>query len=351
MTIHEIAALVQGEIVGDGSVEIARVAKIEEARSGDLTFLANPKYEKYLAGTKASAVLVSAKLNVGAYRNGPQPVFIKVSDPYFAFLVVLKKLTPVVDPFPVGIHPTAVVALSATLGKNVALGPHVVVGNNVVIGDNTRISSGCVIGDQAVIGSDSFFYPNVTLYHQCKVGSRVIIHAGVVIGSDGFGFAPKPDGTYEKIPQLGIVVIEDDVEIGSNCSIDRATLGETLIKRGVKLDNLIHIAHNVVIGEDTVIAAQVGISGSAKIGNNSIIAGQVGIVGHIEIAERTTILAQSGISKSLKEPGKTYFGTPVKEHRKAQRIEVATRSLPDLLKEVQELQRKVEHLEKKLEGK
>lgn len=351
MTLREIATFLQGELVGDGSVEITRVAKIEEARVGELTFLANPKYEKYLAGTSASAVLVSTKLNLQQYGNGSSPAFIRVEDPYVGFLQILKKLTPTIDPFPQGIHPSAVISKSATLGKNVAFGANAVVGGNAIVGDNTKISHGCVIGDQAVIGDDCLLYPNVTVYHQCKIGSRVTIHSGTVIGSDGFGFAPKSDGTYEKIPQLGIVLIEDDVEIGSNCSIDRATLGETIIRRGAKLDNLIQIAHNVVIGENTVIASQTGISGSTKIGKNSIIAGQVGIVGHIEIAERSTILAQSGVPKSLTEPGKTYFGYPVKEHLKALRIEAIVRSLPELVNELRELQQKVEALAKKFQEK
>ena len=351
MTTTEIAALVQGEVVGDGSVEIVRVAKIEEAGPGDLTFLANPKYEKFLSTTNASAILISTMLDTGRHRNRATPVFIKVQDPYVAFLRALKTLTPVVDPFPTDIHPTTVVAPSASIGKNVALGPYVVVGRNAVIGENSRISAGCVIGDEAVVGSECLFYPNVTIYHQCRVGARVIVHAGAVIGSDGFGFAPRSDGRYEKIPQLGIVRIEEDVEIGSNCSIDRATIGETIVKRGVKLDNMVHIAHNVVVGEDTVIAAQVGVSGSSKIGKNSMIGGQVGIGGHLEIADRSIVLGQAGVSKSLTEPGKAYFGTPAKEQRKAQRMEAALRSLPELIYEMRDLQQKVETLRKKFEEK
>lgn len=351
MTIHEIAAFLQGEVVGNGNVEILRVAKIEEARPGDLTFLANPKYQKYLGVTRASAVLVSSDLEEAGPRNGSSPALIRVQDPYLAFLRVVKKITPVLDPFPTSIHPTAVVASSATLGANVGLGAHVVVGENVTIGDNTRIAPGCVIGQQARIGKDCLLYANVSVGHQCVIGHRVIVQAGVVIGSDGFGFAPKKDGTYEKIPQLGIVVVEDDVEIGANCTIDRATLGETVLKRGSKLDNLIQIGHNVVVGENTVMAAQVGISGSTKIGKNVMIGGQVGTAGHIEIADRSIILGQSGVSKSLKEPGKSYFGTPAKDQRKAQRIEVALRNLPELMETVKELQKKVEVLTKAIEKK
>jgi len=351
MNVRDVAALVRGEIVGDEAVEIVRVAKIEEARTGDLTFVANPKYEKFLATTKASAVLVSTQLDTSRYRQLTTISFIKVQDPYLAFLKVLKTITRIPDPFPSGVHATAVVDGSARLGSNVALGAHVVVGKNAEIGDGTRISHGCVIGDEAVIGRNCLIYPRVSVYHQCKVGDRVIIHSGAVIGSDGFGFAPQPDGTYEKIPQLGIAVVEDDVEIGANCTIDRATMGQTSIHRGVKLDNLVHIAHNVTVGEHTVIAAQTGISGSTKIGKNCMIAGQVGLVGHIEIADRTVIMAQSGIPKSITEPGKTYFGYPAKEHGRALRIEAALRSLPELAQEVRELQKKVEELYDKINQK
>jgi len=283
-----------------------------------------------------------------AKTSGRIPALVRVDDPYLAFLKVLKRLTPALDAFPTGVHPTAVVSPAAKIGKNVDLGACVVVGDGAIIGDGTRIAEGCVVGRQAEIGRECLFYPNVTLYHQCRIGNRVTIHSGTVIGSDGFGFAPKPDGTYEKIPQLGIVVVGDDVEIGSNCSIDRATMGETRIERGVKLDNLIQVAHNVVIGENTVIAALSGISGSTKIGKNVMVGGQVGFAGHLEVADKTIIYAQSGIPKSIKEPGKTFFGTPIKERSKAMRIEAVIRSLPELALEVRELRQKVDSLLKKL---
>jgi UDP-3-O-[3-hydroxymyristoyl] glucosamine N-acyltransferase len=351
MNVREVAALVRGEIEGDGNLAIARVAKIEEAVAGDLTFVANPKYEKFLGTTNASAVLVSTKLDTSRYRRQPPITFIRVHDPYLAFLTVLKSTTHIPDPFPTGIHATAVVDPSARLGANVSLGAHVVVGRNAVIGEGTRISHGCVIGDEASVGRDCLFYPGVSIYHQCRIGSGVIIHSGVVVGSDGFGFAPQPDGTYQKIPQLGIAVVEDGVEIGANCTIDRATMGQTTIHRGVKLDNLVHIAHNVSVGEHTVIAAQTGISGSTKIGKNCMIAGQVGFVGHIEIADRTIIMAQSGVPKTITEPGKTYFGYPAKEHGRALRIEASLRSLPELVQEVRELQKRVAALSDKFEQK
>jgi UDP-3-O-[3-hydroxymyristoyl] glucosamine N-acyltransferase len=347
MTAREVAIFVRGELSGDEAVEILRVAKIEEAGPGDLTFLSNPKYEKHVGATRASAILVSTSFDSkrGSSREGL--TFIIVPDPYVAFLRIMKRITPMPDPFLKGIHATAVVPPSATIGNNVSLGAHVTVGEDAVVGDNTKIAPGCVIGNGVAIGENCLLYPNVSVYHGCRVGKSVIIHAGAVIGSDGFGFAPKPDGSYEKIPQMGIVVLEDDVEIGANCTIDRATLGQTLIKRGVKLDNLIQIAHNVVLGEDTVIAAQTGISGSTKVGKNVIIAGQVGIVGHIEIADKTVLMAKTGVSKST-EPGKTYWGTPAKEQARALKIEVISRSLPELAKDVEELKRSLEVLRNRL---
>ena len=346
MTAQEIAALLHGEIVGDPSVEICRVAKIEDAGAGDISFLANPKYEKYISATKASAVLVSTAFDTSRKREG-RLTFIKVPDPYIAFLQILKRITPMPDPFSKGIHSTAVVTASASIAAGVCLGAHVVVGENVVIGANTKIGHGCVLGDNSKVGEDSLIYPNVTVYHGCQIGHRVILHSGTVVGSDGFGFAPKSDGTYEKIPQLGIVVIEDDVEVGANCTIDRSTMGQTVLHHGVKLDNMVHIAHNVVVGENTVIAAQTGISGSTKVGKNVMIAGQVGIVGHIEIGDRAVIMAQSGIPKSL-EPGKIYFGTPAKEHIRAMRIEAVIRALPELAKDIEQLKRSLEKLQSRL---
>lgn len=348
MTVEEIAAWLIGEIVGKKAVEISRVAKIEDAGTGDLTFLSNPKYERYLSTTKASAVLVSKKQDISSYAGNGSLTFIKVDDPYVGFLKVLDRLTPKINPFPEGIHATAVIAKTARLGKNVVVGAHVVVDDNAHIGDNTILSHGCVIGREAHIGSDCRLYPNTTVYHQCLIGDRVVIHSGTVVGSDGFGFAPKPDGTYEKIPQLGIVVIEDDVEIGSNCSIDRATLGETRICRGVKLDNLIQIAHNCIIGENTVIAGQSGLAGSTKLGKHIVAAGQVAFAGHMEIADNSVFMARSGITRSFLEPGKTYLGFPAKEASKWKRMEAALRGLPDMVREFHELQQKVAQLFEKI---
>jgi UDP-3-O-[3-hydroxymyristoyl] glucosamine N-acyltransferase len=260
----------------------------------------------------------------------------------------LKRLTPALDPFTTGVHPTAVIASSAVLGTNISVGAYAVIGEHASIGDNTKIGEGCIIGVQACVGAHCQLYPNVVVYHQCILGDNVTLHSGVVIGSDGFGFAPKPDGTYEKIPQLGIVTIEDDVEVGANSTVDRAVMGDTHIHRGVKIDNLVQIAHNVVVGEYTVIAAQTGISGSTKIGKHCMIGGQVGFAGHIDIADHTVIMAQSGIHNTIKEPGKSFWGTPGIDARKAQRAYISLKMLPDLFTEFASLKKKVADLEQKL---
>jgi UDP-3-O-[3-hydroxymyristoyl] glucosamine N-acyltransferase len=349
MKLKDIAAMVHGSVVGDADVEISRVAKIQDAERGDITFLANPKYEKYLGSTKASAIIVSRDVDEKKLNgNRGELALLKVDDPYLSFLEVMQTLQPTPSLELSGIHPTAVVAPSAILDPGVALGAHVIVGERTRIGRDSKISHGTVIGDDVNIGGEVLIFPNVVIRERCRVGERVIIHAGTVVGSDGFGFVPVADGTYKKVPQSGIVVIEDDVEIGANCTIDRATLGETLIKRGVKLDNLVHVGHNVVIGENTAIAAQTGISGSAQVGRHVRMGGQVGLIGHIEIADDVTIMAGSGVSKSILKPGSTYFGSPAKEQHKAFRIEAALRQLPEVLEELRELQKRIENLEKQL---
>jgi len=348
--VKDIAGLLHGSIVGDADIEISHVAKIEEAGAGDITFLANPKYEKYLASTRASAVIVSRDLDEKKLNGSKRQIaFVKVDDPYISFLQLLQTLEATDVLSFTGIHSSAVIASSADLSSSVAVGANVVIGDRVRVGQNSKIAHGSVIGDDVIVGADVRIYPNVTVRERCRIGDRVIIHSGAVIGSDGFGFAPDKDGRYIKIPQVGNVVLEDDVEIGANCTIDRATLGETLIKRGVKLDNLVHVAHNVVIGENTMIAAQAGIAGSTKVGKNVRMGGQVGIIGHIEIADNVTLIAQSGVSKSLTKPGTTYFGAPAKEQRAAFRIEAALRHLPELVEEVKHLRERVESLERQLQ--
>jgi UDP-3-O-[3-hydroxymyristoyl] glucosamine N-acyltransferase len=347
MTLFEIAQWLGGELHGKGEIAIERVAKIEEAREQDLTFLANPKYAKFIATTRAGAVLVGRSFDIGSSGARSDLAFVKVDDPYVAFLHVLKRLMPQIDPFTGDVHASAVISPSARIAPGVTVGAYAVIDDGAEVGEGSRIGHGVVIGKNAVVGRACLLYPNVVISHSCRLGDRVTLHSGTVVGSDGFGFAPQPDGTYEKIPQLGIVVIEDDVEVGSNCSIDRATMGETRIRKGAKLDNLIQIAHNVTIGENTVIAAQVGISGSVKVGKNVMLAGQVGIAGHLEIADKTIILAQSGIPKSITEPGKVYLGYPAKERGRAFRIEAIIRSLPELAKELESLKKELEALKQR----
>lgn len=305
MKLSEIANIVNGELIGD-DIEIAGLGKIEFSGPGDITFIANPVYEKYFSGTEAGAVIVSAGFDPGRFpRLDDRKVpLVKVQDPYLAFLQLLEILSPKTELQKVGIDERAVVAETAEISHDeVRIGANCFIGQKVKVGAGTSILPNVVLLAGVEIGEDVLIYPSVTIYPGCKIGSRVIIHSGTVIGSDGFGQARNPDGTFQKIPQKGIVVIGDDVEIGSNCSIDRATIGETVISKGVKLDNQLQIAHNVFIGENTVIAAHTGIAGSTKIGANCMIGGKVGIVGHIEVCDNVIITAATNVSKSITQPG------------------------------------------------
>jgi UDP-3-O-[3-hydroxymyristoyl] glucosamine N-acyltransferase len=345
MTLNEIARLVGGEVDGDGAQSIVRVAKIEEAGSGDITFLANPRYSRFLADSRATAVIVGRSVTKEA-AGAAGPALVRVDDPYVAFLRVLVTFSPPADPLPPGIHPTAAIDPSAALAPDVRIGACAVIGRDVRVGAGTMVGHGCVIGDGVEIGAGSLLHPRVVVREGCRIGARVILQPGAVIGSDGFGFAPRSDGTFEKIPQVGIVVIEDDVEIGANTTVDRATLGETRIRRGAKLDNLIQVAHNVVIGEHTVIAAQAGISGSSKLGRNCMVGGQVGLTGHISIADRTKIGAQSGVHRDVSTPGTSILGYPAMPQRDAMRVMGAMTHLPDALATLRELRAAVDRLER-----
>jgi UDP-3-O-[3-hydroxymyristoyl] glucosamine N-acyltransferase len=340
MKLIEIAEFLNGELVGDPDIQISGLAKIQSASTGELTFLANPKYGKYLESTKASAVLISKT------QQSPKINHIKVDDPYLSFLEVLNLLYPAKDPNYGGIHQTAVVADTAVIGKNVQIGPNVYIGESVKVGDNSFIYPNCVLLDKVQIGKNCRFYPRVSIREGCRIGNGVIIHDGTVVGCDGFGFAPDRE-KYKKIPQMGIVVIEDDVEIGANSTIDRATIGETVIRKGCKIDNLVQIAHNVEIDTNTVVAAQTGISGSTKIGKHVTIAGQVGTVGHIEIGDNAILAAKSGISKNV-PPGEIWFGYPAMTIMKQKKIEASLRRLPEMSKNVNKLIKRLEELEKKL---
>jgi len=333
LNLIEVAKLVDGEIDGDESLIIKGVAKIEEAGEGEISFLSNPKYFKFLETTRASAVFVS--------KDFPKAdvTVIRTENPYVAFLKTLQTFHPPHESLSPGIHSSAVIDTSVELGTDVAIGPLVYIGANCSIGDRVKIHPGAVISDNVSIGDETIIYPNVTVRERVHIGKHVIIHNGTVIGSDGFGFA-REGQSYHKIPQVGTVVIEDKVEIGSNCTIDRATIGETRIKKGAKLDNLIQIAHNVVVGENTVIAAQSGVSGSTKLGKGVIVGGQVGFVGHIEVGDNTSIGAQSGVSKNLPSDS-IYFGYPARPIMQAKREEASLRKLPDLLKKINQLEKEI----------
>lgn len=342
ISIVEAAELIGGDIIGSSDTTFSNVAKIEEAQPGDLTFLYLPAYQKFLDSTKASAVIVSKEIET----TRDDITYIVCSDPKGGFQKVIEKYFTSRNKIE-GIDPSASVSNKAELGNNVAIGKNVVISEGCKVGDNTVIQHNTVLLENVSVGSGTLIYPNVTIREDCTIGSNVIIHANTVIGSDGFGYAPDDKGVYHKVPQIGNVVLEDDVEIGSNVSIDRAAMGSTIIKNGTKIDNLVQIAHNVAVGSNTVISAQTGISGSTKIGNNCILAGQVGTVGHIELADGVIIGAQSGISKSITKPGK-YFGYPAKEMATALRLESHVRSLPKYAERIKELEKKIEELEKKL---
>lgn len=336
----QIALLVNGKIEGDPSATVTSFGRIEEATEGQLSFLANPKYEDYLYTTRASVIIVNdsftPKQAIGA-------TLIRVADAYTAFATLLAKYQEIRQQQLSGIQQPSYIAQTATYGQQVFIGAFAYIGEQVRIGNNTKIFPNAFIGDNVTIGDNTVIYPGVKIYHDCQVGSHVTIHAGTVIGSDGFGFAPQADGSFKKVPQIGNVVIEDEVEIGANATIDRATIGSTLIKKGAKLDNLIQVAHNVEVGNSTVIAAQAGVSGSTKIGNGVMIGGQAGIVGHIQVGDGAKINAQSGVSKSI-EPGKAVTGSPAYDYTAALRSQAISRKLPELEKRVKELEALVKQL-------
>jgi UDP-3-O-[3-hydroxymyristoyl] glucosamine N-acyltransferase len=342
-TAATIAGLLKGEIEGNPDINVNTVAKIEDGHPGALSFLANPKYEHYIYTTKSSVVLVNRSF-VPSGRI--EATLIKVDNAYEAFASLLRMVDQA-RPRKKGIHSLAIIELSAKVGKDVYIGPNAYIGENCIINDGCSIYPQVYIGDNTNVGKDCMIFPGVKIYHDCNIGEGCIIHAGTVIGSDGFGFAPQSENEYMKIPQLGNVVIEDQVEIGANVTIDRATMGSTIIRRGVKLDNLIQIAHNVEIGENTVIAAQTGIAGSAKIGKNCMFGGQVGIAGHIKIANGTKIGAQTGVLGEIKEENTIILGTPAIEYKQFFKSSIVFKKLPELQKKVDTLEKEIESLKKK----
>lgn len=340
-TAKQISILVNGKIDGNADAAVTSFGKIEEAEEGQLSFLANPKYEDFLYSTNASIVIVNDGYEL---RQTVKPTLIRVNDPYSAFAQLLGKYQEMVTQQLNGIQQPSFIADTAKIAAEVYIGAFSYIGEHVSIGKGTKVFPNCYIGDNVTIGENCIIHPGVKIYHDCILHQHVIIHAGTVIGSDGFGFAPQSDGSFKKVPQIGNVVIEDNVEIGSNAAIDRATMGSTCIRAGAKLDNLIQIAHNVEVGESTVIAAQVGVSGSTKIGKNVMIGGQAGLVGHIQIAEGAKINAQSGVSKSIKDPYSAVTGSPAGDYTTSLRSQAIYRNLPQLEKRVQELEELVRQL-------
>ncbi len=340
----QIAAVVQGEIVGDENATVSTFAKIEEGVPGAITFLSNPKYTPYLYETKASIVLVNKDF---VPEHEVKATLIKVDNAYEC-LAKLLTLYEQSKPKRTGIDPLAYVAPTAQVGKDVYLAPFACVEDHAVVGDGTQLHPHAVVGAGARVGKDCILYPHATVYHDCRIGDRCTLHAGSVVGSDGFGFAPTPNG-YEKIPQIGIAILEDDVEIGANTCVDRATMGATVIHKGVKLDNLVQIAHNDEIGSHTVMAAQVGIAGSTKVGEWCMFGGQVGVAGHIAIGNHVNLGAQSGVPGSIKE-GSNLIGTPPMELKPYFKSQAIFRKLPDMYMQLNQLQKELDKLKEQLKS-
>lgn len=339
-TANQIATLLNGYVEGNPDVLVNQLAKIEEGEEGALAFLSNPKYEHFLYETKASVVIVNQDLQL------IKPVevsLIRVKDAYSAFSELLRIYDQLRNERS-GIEEPSFIHESARIGQELYLGAFSYIGRDVVIGNKVKIYPQVYIGDGVAIGDNTVIYPGVRIYHDSKIGDSVVLHSGVIVGSDGFGFAPQKDGTYRKVPQIGNVVIEDQVEIGANTVIDRATLGSTTIRRGVKLDNLIQIAHNVEIGANTVAAAQTGISGSTKIGENVVLGGQVGVVGHIQVATGSQIQAQSGVNRSIDQENKKWGGSPAMPYSRNLRSQVIYSKLPALEQRVAELEARLKEL-------
>lgn len=336
----QIAQYVQGIIEGDENATVNTFAKIEEGKPGAISFLSNPKYTHYIYDTQSSIVLIDKSVEL---ERPSKATLIRVDNAYECVAKLLQ-LYESFKPKKSGIDSLAFVSPSAKIGENVYIGAFAYIGDNVVIGDGCQIYPNVVICDNAKIGNDCLFYPNVTIYHDCKIGNRVTLHAGSVVGSDGFGFAPSENG-YDKIPQIGIVTIEDDVEIGANTCIDRSTMGSTYVRKGVKLDNLVQIAHNTDIGENTVMSAQVGVAGSTKVGQWCMFGGQVGIAGHIKIGNKVFLGAQSGVPSSL-DDNQTLIGTPPMGKLPYFKSQALFQRLPDIYKQLQQLQKEVDELKK-----
>jgi UDP-3-O-[3-hydroxymyristoyl] glucosamine N-acyltransferase len=341
---QQIAMMIQGQVEGDASVTVHNFGKIEEATAGQISFLANPKYEAFLYTTAASIVIIGAQQQL---KEKIKATLIRVPDAYAAFATLLTKYQELKAQQLEGIQSPSFIAPSAKIGTNHFIAAFAYINEGATLGDHVKIFPNVVIGENVKIGNHVTIHPGVVVYANCVIGNHVTIHSGSIIGSDGFGFAPKEDGSYQKVPQLGNVVIEDDVEIGANTTIDRATIGSTFIRKGVKLDNQIQIAHNVEIGSNSVIAAQTGVSGSTKIGKNVMAGGQVGISGHLAIADGIKIAGKTGVTKSFLTANMTLTGYPAAEQKQSLRSQVYVKNLPELEKRVQELEILVQQLSQK----
>ncbi|MCD4711064.1 MAG: UDP-3-O-(3-hydroxymyristoyl)glucosamine N-acyltransferase [Bacteroidales bacterium] len=339
-TATVIAEFLQGSVEGDPEASVSDISKIEEGKPGTLSFLANPKYEKYIYDTQSSIVIVNADFQP---QKNISATLVRVKNAYESFAALLR-LYDQSKPKKSGISKMAAISESASLGKGLYVGDFTVISENASIGNGVQLYPQVYVGDNVKIGEGTILHPGVKVYEGCEIGANCVIHAGAIIGGDGFGFVPNQENNYEKVPQVGKVIIEDHVEVGANTTVDRATMGATILRKGVKLDNLIMIGHNVEIDENTVIAAQSGISGSTKVGKNCMFGGQVGLIGHITIASGVKIAAQSGITKDIKEEGIVIQGSPAFEFGPYQRSYLLFRNLPKLRNQINELERKVEGL-------
>jgi UDP-3-O-[3-hydroxymyristoyl] glucosamine N-acyltransferase len=339
-TAAVIAEFLKGEVEGNPEASVNDISKIEEGKPGTLSFLANPKYEKYIYETQSSIVIVNEDFKP---QKEISSTLVRVQNAYESFAALLR-LYEQSKPRKSGISEMAAISDSASLGKDLYVGEYTVISGNASIGDGAQLYPQVYVGDNVKIGEGTVLHPGVKVYEACEIGSHCVIHAGAIIGADGFGFAPNQDNNYEKVPQVGKVIVEDHVEIGANTTVDRATMGATILRKGVKLDNLIMIAHNVEVGENTVIAGQCGISGSTKVGENCMFGGQVGLIGHITIAPGVKIAAQSGITKDIKQEGIVVQGSPAFEFGPYQRSYLLFRNLPKIREQIIDLERKVEEL-------
>ncbi|TAF75610.1 MAG: UDP-3-O-(3-hydroxymyristoyl)glucosamine N-acyltransferase [Bacteroidetes bacterium] len=340
-TAAQIAHILEGKVEGNSNQKINTLSKIQEGSPNSISFLSNLKYENFLYDTQAGAVIINEDYQL---KEKVSTTLIRVKNSYTAFSTLLEEYHKLITFKKTGIEQPCFVGEKVIIGDNIYRGAFSYIGSNCKIGNNVKIYPQVYIGDNVTIGNNTILYAGSKIYADCVIGSYCTIQSGAIIGSDGFGFAPLSDGSYKTIPQIGNVILEDHVDIGANTVIDCATMGSTIIRKGVKLDNLIQIAHNVEIGKNTVIASQSGVSGSTKLGENCVIGGQVGVVGHIEVANRTSVGAQSGISRPISEEGKSYFGSPAVELKQNLRTYSVYRKLPELLKRIEELEEKVLHL-------